>query len=86
MKLGLCWSFRPGFSNLGEGTLDHLEDAEASFFGVGFSDKLGNLLDLGSDRSARKDLVRSTGGAEFSAKDDCRARSIAFEPPSSTPT
>jgi len=80
-----------GFSNLGEGTLDHLEDAEASFFGVGFSDKLGNLLDLGSDRSARKDLVRSTGGAEFSAKtiagkiDRVRAALehsylIAFEP------
>ncbi len=58
-----------GFGGIGEATLDHLHTAGARFFGVSLPNRKGDVLSLGGDQSARKRIVRRTGGIAYSGQE-----------------
>ncbi len=55
------------FGNLGEATRDHLLEAGARFFGVGFPNRMGDALGLWGDKTARGAIIRQTAGVSFVA-------------------
>ena len=55
------------FGNLGEATRDHLLEAGARFFGVGFPNRMGDALGLWGDKMAQGTIVRQTAGVSLAA-------------------
>ncbi len=53
------------FGSVGEATLDHIQEAGVRFFAVRMSNRAGDVFNLGGDQSARKRIVKSTGGISY---------------------
>lgn len=62
------------FGNIGEATLDHIQEAGVRFFAVTGDNKLGDVFNLGGDKAATKKILEETGGVAFDA--DSVAESI----------
>ena len=58
--------FSAGSPGLSESTLEHLKEAEIHFFVAPISNKLSNLLSLGTTASMQDKSVEKTGGLQFS--------------------
>lgn len=58
--------FSAAFGNLGQGTEDHLKEAGARLFAVGWKNSIGDAFNLWGDRTSQKELVRQTAGAKYS--------------------
>lgn len=59
--------FSAGFGNIGVATRDHLRSAGARLIAVAVDNRLGDLFNLAGDQTARRKVVRGSGGVSFSA-------------------
>ncbi len=58
--------FSAAFGNLGRGTEDHLREAGARLFAVGWKNSLGDAFNLWGDKTSRKGLLQHSAGAAYS--------------------
>lgn len=58
--------FSSAFGNLGRGTQDHLREAGARLFAVGWKNSLGDAFNLWGDKTSQKELLKRTAGAKYS--------------------
>ena len=61
-------AFSSAFGNLGPGTEEHLAISGARFFGVEWSNRLGNAFNLWGDRLSRGSMLSRSGGVLYSGK------------------
>jgi len=55
------------FRGLGPATVDHVQDSGFTLLTLGFSNKAALFVTLGGDQISRKQLLRESGGRQFSA-------------------
>ncbi len=60
--------FSAAFGNLGRGTEDHLREAGARLFAVGWKNSLGDAFNLWGDKTSQKELLRNSAGAHYSGR------------------
>jgi hypothetical protein len=58
-----------GFANIGEATMDHLRLAGARFLAVSMDNTLNDILTLGGDQMARRNIVKESGGISYSGEE-----------------
>jgi VWFA-related protein len=69
------------FRGLGPATVEHIQASGSTLLTLGFGNKAALLLTMGGDRISRNQLMRESGGRQFSAEtDDIRGvcRRIAY--------
>jgi VWFA-related protein len=55
------------FRGLGPATVDHVQDSGFTLLTLGFSNKAALLVTMGGDQISKKQLMRESGGRQFSA-------------------
>jgi hypothetical protein len=61
--------FSAAFGNLGRGTEDHLREAGARLFAVGWKNSLGDAFNLWGDKTSQKELLKRSAGAQYSGRE-----------------
>ena len=56
------------FAGLGPATVEHVQDSGCTLLTLGFSNTASMLVSLGGDEISRKQLMRESGGRQFSAE------------------
>jgi VWFA-related protein len=56
------------FRGLGPGTVDHVQNSGCTLLTLGFDNKAAVMVSLGGDEISRRQLMRESGGREFSAE------------------
>jgi VWFA-related protein len=56
------------FVGLGPATVDHVQESGCTLLTLGFSNKAAMFITLGGDEISRKQLMRESGGRQFSAE------------------
>ncbi len=56
------------FKGLGPATVDHARESGITVLALSFGNKTNSLLDLGGDRISKRQILRESGGRQFSAE------------------
>jgi hypothetical protein len=72
------------FRGLRPATVEHVQDSGCTLITLGFTNKAALLLTLGGDQTSRKQLMRESGGRQFSADTSditgvCRAMAYSLK-------
>lgn len=67
------------FRGLGPATVEHVQESGCTFLALGFDNKSAVIATMGGDWISKKELMRESGGREFSAEtEDIRGTSRAI--------